>query len=162
MSIDWDNVPPAPPLATVADGVSPEGARWTVRAGGTRADCYTVMDIELPGGRTTGGGGMGGPVLPPGGFMNYSVHWSDRSGTDVRYLVGRVHPSVRRVHLDLAGGQTSGLDLEPVGESAEFGVSFVATILPPAGQVAGISAWDGQGRCVDRQGTVRFPWSGGA
>lgn len=151
MSSEWDEIPPAPPLATVAAGVSAQGERWTVTAGGTRERCFTFMDIELPDGQATGGGGLAGPVLPPGGFMNCSVHWADCGGARVRYLVGRVHPSVKRVHLDLADGDTSGLDLKPVGESAEFGVSFVAAVLPRSGDLTGISVWDGAGHRIDRQ-----------
>ena len=122
--------------------------------GGTRDNCYTFMNIELPDGRQAGGGGMGGPVLPTGGFINCSVHWSDPSGTSVSYVVGRVHPAVRRLHLEFAG-DSSGLDLEPVGEFAELGVSFVAAILPQSADLTGMSAWDEQGERLEQQRTTQ-------
>jgi hypothetical protein len=150
-----DDIPPAPPLSPVAHGTSDHGERWTIEVGGTRDNCYTFMNIELPDGRQAGGGGMGGPVLPAGGFMNCSVHWSDRSGVSVSYVVGRVHPAVRRLYLEFAG-DAPGIDLEPVGESAQLGVAFVAAILPRSADLIGMSAWDEQGERLEQQRTTQY------
>ncbi len=148
-----DETPPAPPLATVAQGVSVRGERWEVKARGTREDCYTFMYIELPDGRKTGGGGLGGPALWPGKLLNCSVHWS---GTDVHYIVGRVHPTVKRLNLEFASNCPGGIDLEPVGESAKFGVAFVAEVLPVSLELVNISAWDEEGRCIDQRDTAHY------
>lgn len=147
-----EDILPAPPLHTAARGTSSHGERWTIEVGGTRENCYTFMNLELPDGQQTGGGGMGGPALPEGGFINCSVHWSDRSGAPLGYVVGRVHPAVRRVRLEFAGGEPA-LDLEPVSESAELGVSFVAAVLPQSADLVSISAWNGQGERLEQEGT---------
>jgi len=149
------DIPSAPPLATIAQGISDAGEHWAIKVGGTRDDCYTFMDIELPDGQQAGGGGMGGQALLPGRFLNCSVHWWDGSGVSVGYVVGRLHPEVRRVCLEYAGG-VPGLDLEPVGESAELGVSFVGAVLPRSVNLVRISAWDGQGELLDQEGTSHY------
>lgn len=71
------------------------------------------------------------------------------------YVAGRVHPAVRRIRLEYAGG-APGLELEPVGESAEFGVSFVGAVLPRSADLVRIAAWDGQGELLDQQGTSHY------
>lgn len=150
-----DDIPPAPPRSDVAQGRSEHGERWTVRVGGTRDHCYTFLHIELPDGQQSGGGGMNGPALPPRGFINFSVHSSGQSGASVSYMVGRVHPAVRRVHLEFAG-DVPGLDLDPVGESAEFGVSFVAAVLPRSADLASVAVFDHRGELLDRQDRLHY------
>jgi hypothetical protein len=108
------------------------------------------MEIELPDGRRVGGGGFAGPALPAGRHLNCSVH---RSGTDIHYIVGRIHPAVRRLRLEFANDATK-LDLRPVGKLAELDIAFVAEILPVSAELINISAWDESGRCVDEQSTV--------
>lgn len=110
------------------------------------------MYITLPDGRQLGGGGMGGKALPDGRMMNCSVHQSD---DEVRYMVGRVHTAIRRLRLTFTGAPPSLVDLEPFGESPDLGVAFVAAILDDDSSLADITAWDAQGRCVDRQ-SARF------
>lgn len=153
MTTEYDDIPPAPPLATVGQGISPGGERWSVKAGGTRAACWTFMYIELPDGRQSGGGGMGGPALPEGRMLNFSVH---RSDTDVQYIVGRVDPAVKRLHLEFAGGLPSGMDLEPFGQSADFGIAFVGGVLPGSLELTNVSAWDEKGRRVDERSTSHY------
>lgn len=153
MSSEHDEIPPAPPLATVGQGTSPSGERWSVKAGGTRAACWTFMYIELPDGRQSGGGGMGGPTLPEGRMLNFSVH---RSDTEVHYIVGRVDPAVKRVHLEFASGLPSGLDLEPFGESADLGIAFVGGMLPGSLELINVSAWDEKGTRIDEQATSHY------
>jgi hypothetical protein len=145
-----DDIPPVPHLSTVAQGVSDGGERWTVQAGGTRAQCWTFMEIELPDGRRVGGGGFAGPALPVGRHLNCSVH---RSGTDIHYIVGRIHPAVKRLHLEFANHATK-LDLRPVGKLVELDIAFVAEILPVSAELINISAWDESGRRVDEQSTA--------
>ena len=153
MSGEPGEIPPAPHLVTVGQGISPGGERWSVKAGGTRASCWTFMYIELPDGRQAGGGGLGGPALPEGRMLNCSVH---RSDTDTHYIVGRVDPTVRRLQLEFANDSPPSLDLEPFGESADLGIAFVGGVLPGSLELVNISAWDEKGRRVDQQSTAHF------
>jgi hypothetical protein len=143
------DLPPMPALDTVADGSS-VGARWQIRAGGTSEHYLTLLDIELADGRRTGGGGHGGPALLPGQVMSFSVHRSDQAA---HYLVGRVHPSVARVHLDLTRGPEGGLDARPMGHDTRIGVAFVAAILPEHADVVSVTAWDSSGRRLQARDT---------
>jgi hypothetical protein len=111
------------------------------------------MNIELPDGRMTGGG-LGGPPLWPGRLMNCSVHWCDKR---VQYLVGRASSEVKRLHLDFAHGYPHGFDLEPVGKSEEFALSFFAEELPISTDLVDISAWDERGNCLERRSTAHYP-----
>jgi hypothetical protein len=108
------------------------------------------MEIELPDGRRVGGGGFAGPALPVGRYLNLSVH---RSGTDVHYIVGRIHPAVKRLQLEFTNGAPK-LDLRPVGRLAELDVAFVAEMLPISAELINVSAWDESGRRVDEQSTA--------
>jgi hypothetical protein len=153
MTNEYEEIPPAPTLVTVGQGTSPSGERWSVKAGGTRAACWTFMYIELPDGRQSGGGGMGGPALPAGRMLSFSVH---RSDTEVHYIVGRVDPAVKRLHLEFANGLPSGLDLEPFGESPNLGISFVGEVLPGSLELMSVSAWDEKGRRLDEQPTSHY------
>ncbi|MGH3175621.1 MAG: hypothetical protein ACRDPF_17370 [Streptosporangiaceae bacterium] len=111
------------------------------------------MDIELPDGRIVGGGGLGGPALPVGRLMNCSFHTEQ---TGLRYIVGRIDRKVTRVRLNFARSNPPGTDLDPVGESAELGVSFIAAILPHSAELVSMSAWDAQGNRADQQGTSHY------
>ena len=136
-------------LTVVAEGRS-AGLKWIIRAGGTRDDCTTVLNIELPDGSSVGGGGFGGPALHIGRLTNMSVH---RVHPQIHCLVGRVHPSVALVRLELTGVQPTMLDLSPVGEHHEFGVLFVAGILPTTADLVNITAWDSDGKRLEDEDT---------
>jgi hypothetical protein len=154
MSADWDgSIPPNPPLSPVGHGVAPGGERFTITAGGTRADCWTFMDIDLPDGRRAGGGGMGGPAVAPGSRMNTSEHWSD----DVHYLVARFDPVIIRLRLEFAGGTPATVDLTPCGTSATLRLAFAGALIPPGRELSGLSAWDAHGQCLEQLPTRRPP-----
>lgn len=153
MGAPGDDIPPPPPLNPMGHGTGPGGERFTITAGGTRAECWTFMDIELPDGRQAGGGGMGGPALPPGRRMNTSEHWAD----GLHYLVARVDPAVTRLRLEFAGGPSAVVDITPCGTSAELGLAFAGALIPPGRDVADLSAWDADGQCVDRITAWRPP-----
>lgn len=82
--------------------------------------------------------------FPPGLIMNLSVH---RSDPGMHYIVGRAHPTVGWLHLEFSTGHP-GLDVQPVGGSSEFGVAFVAEILPSAADLVNVTAWDASGGCI--------------
>jgi hypothetical protein len=125
----------------VAEGTTAAGTHWAIRAGGTPRECLTLMDIVMPDGRRTGGGGHGGPALPPGGLLSYSVHRTSAPAT--HYLVARVHPRVERLRLQFAGARAPERDVRPVGNSPDLGVTFAAELMPTDVELVGISAWDG-------------------
>ncbi len=137
-----------PPLVTAAAGRSAGGAQWTINVGGTRADCLTVMEIEFTDGRPGAGGGLGGPALTTGRLMNMSWH---RSDSGVAFVVGRVHPSISRVRVQLIDAEPSAIDLEPAGDPTLFGVRFVGAVLPPAARPIASWALNGSGEPVDRE-----------
>lgn len=137
-----------PPLVTAAEGQSAGGARWTIKVGGTRADCLTLMEIEFADRQPGAGGGLGGPALPTGRVMNMSWH---RSDFGVAFVVGRVDPSVARVRVQLTGVAPSAVDLEPAGDPALFGVRFVGAVLPAEARPVAICALNGSGEPVDRE-----------
>ena len=141
-----DDAAGVPPLVTVSRGESAGGAQWTIRVGGTRADCLTLMEIEFADGRRGAGGGLGGPALATDRLMNVSWH---RSDSGVTFVVGRVHPSVVRVRVHLTDAGLSAIDLVPAGDPNLFGVRFVGTVLPPAARPVAIRALDGSGEPVD-------------
>lgn len=138
----------------MAHGITAGGetGEWEIRVGGTREQCLTFLNIVLPDGREAGGGGLGGSALPPGDPMVLSVH---RSDPDLHYLVGRVDLAVERVHLDFSQGY-HGLDLRPVGASPEFGVAFVAAILPSSTDLVNATAWDKTGNYLGAQRTAHY------
>jgi hypothetical protein len=137
-----------PPLVTAAAGRSAAGDRWAIKVGGTRADCLTLMEIEFADGHPGVGGGLGGPALTTGRLMNMSWH---RSDSGVAFVVGRVHPSIARVHVQLSDAESSAIDLEPAGDPTLFGVRFVGAVLPPAARPFAIWASNGSGESVDRE-----------
>jgi hypothetical protein len=53
---------PMPELTVIARGEGPGGERWSLRGGGSAADCYTLLETVHPDGQRDEGG-MGGPVL---------------------------------------------------------------------------------------------------
>jgi hypothetical protein len=137
-----------PPLFTVSRGETPDGAQWTIKVGGIRPDCLTLMEIEFADGRRGAGGGLGGPALTADRLMNMSWH---RSDSGITFVVGRVHPSVASVRVHVTGAEFSAVDLEPAGDPAQFGVRFVGAVLSPAARPVAIWALNGSGELVDRE-----------
>jgi hypothetical protein len=116
---------PQPDLDILAEGDLPTGQHWILKAGGTQADYYTVLEtIHSDGHRDEGG--MGGPPLYPGSLMNTYTGGSDQG---LRRVVVRADPRVTRVRVHLATGDQLGL--QPLATRPDIGVSFFATLLPP-------------------------------
>lgn len=141
-------IPPFPELEIVAEGSGINGETWEVKAGGSREQCWTVMDIKLPDGRTAGGGGMGGPALPEGKLVNFSFHHDDKG---CYYLVGRVDPTIRRVEVELSDGHILRLDVSPIRDLRRFGTAFTGGILPENVRPTAISAFDVESRLSSRE-----------
>lgn len=143
--------PPMPSLEVVADGGFSDGSHWEIHAGGTRENYLTLLYVVLPDGHRTGGGGHGGPILRSGRHMSLSVH--RQSEPTLHYVVGRVQANVKRIRLTLTGAPAPTLEAQPVAESKELGVAFVARMLPSAADVANMEALDDLGRGIDARST---------
>lgn len=115
---------PFPELTVVADGTMPTGERWTVTAGGTSRDYYTMLRTVHPDGHSDEGG-MGGPPLYPGSQLSTYTGAADRGLQ--RFLV-RAGRSVHRLRLELSTGESR--DLLPSGADDGVGLTFFATLLP--------------------------------
>ncbi len=96
---------------------------------------------------------MAGPALPARRLVNYSIHRWEGS---LHYLVARVHPTVKRLHLEFDSGFPEGMDLHPVAKLTDPDISIMAAILPNSPDITNISAWDREGRRVDERRTDRY------
>lgn len=131
-----------PSLNVVAEGTLPAGEHWTLRAGGTSAEYYTLLETAWPDG-TRDEGGMGGPPLYPGDPVN--VYTGRGDGGRYRVIV-RADPRVRLVRVELDNGTAQ--DLTPVAEDAEAGVCFFAALLAAGTSAIALTASDAAGRVV--------------
>lgn len=140
---------PRPDLAVLAEGDLPTGEHWILRAGGTEDDFYTLLEAIHPDGHRDEGG-MGGPPLPAGAVMNTYTGGTSRG---LRRLVVRADPRVARVRVHLVSGER--LELAPVAMWPDVGVSFFATLLPPAGGLVSVTALDADGQVLEPQDLAR-------
>jgi hypothetical protein len=127
---------PMPDLVVVAEGDAPGGERWYLRAGGSPADYYTMLETVHPGGRRDEGG-MGGKPLYPGSLLNV---YTGRAGQGPLRVVVRADPRVRRLRLESARGDWC--DMPPVADDPAAGVSFFAILLPWTDDVVRVQAFD--------------------
>ncbi len=136
-----------PELAVLAEGDLPTGEHWVLRAGGTSADFYTLLETIHPDGRSDEGG-MGGPPLPPGQLMSVYTGGSDRG---LRRVVVRADPRVTRLRVQLAGAE---LELPPVAGQpgpGQAGLSFFAALLPRTAALVSVAAIGADGQLLEPQ-----------
>jgi hypothetical protein len=133
---------PFPELAVIAEGELPTGERWTVRAGGTPEDYYTLLRTVHPGGHSDEGG-MGGPLLYAGRSLNTYIGQAD--GGLFRVLARTATP-VRRLQLKLDSGEVR--ELQPVATDAALGVNVFAALLPPGAGLVSLTGLDSGGQVV--------------
>jgi hypothetical protein len=141
----------------VLSGVSDQGYRWLVEAGGSE-DNFSTMLRMFDGDRRVFGGGMGGPKLYPGTVIHESRHRKD----DLPYvLVARTAPHIDRVVASTDLGVEIVLPLSEV--IGQFGLRFAAAVLPDGHGPGSIRA-ESQGEVIHtaRQWMHRRPASGGA
>ena len=116
-------------LVVVAEGDTPDGARWQVRAGGT-ADEYLHAWKVISADGEWDSSGVGGPALPTDGRL-VDVYCSIRNPGRPDQGPLRVHvradPRVRRLHLVTRDGDEC--DALPVADDPRVGVTlfFVPT-----------------------------------
>ncbi|HEV2634229.1 MAG TPA: hypothetical protein VGX23_03720 [Actinocrinis sp.] len=130
-----------PELSAVAQGALPSGHRWTVTAGGTPQDFYTMLATEHPDGhRDTGG--MGGPTVYPGRPLNIYVGADNRG---LHRVLARAHQDVTRARLVLESGES--IDLAPIPIPNTDLVVFAA-LLPRTCEITSIDAIGTDGRLL--------------
>jgi len=125
----------------VLSGVSDQGYRWLVEAGGSDDDFMTMLRL-FDGARRVFGGGMGGPKLYPGTVIHESRNRKD----DLPYvLVARTAPHIDRVVATTDLGFEIVLPLSGVID--QFGLRFAAAVLPD-GQGPGSIRAESQGQVI--------------
>lgn len=108
----------------VLSGISDQGYRWLVEAGGSDDNFLTMLRM-FDNDRSIFGGGMAGPKLYPGSVIHESRHRKDQ----LPYvLVARTAPQIDRVVATTDLGQEIVLPLSEVVE--QFGLRFAAAVLP--------------------------------
>lgn len=137
----------------IAEGRYGGGLSWLVWAqrqpfGGAQPGAHGLLSmirVTSADGRVLHEGGGAGPALYPGDLMNVST---GGSGEGPYCLLARVHPSIRRVELATAAGES--LDV-PVYDSAGFPeVRFAALLVPRELRLAFVAGLGNSGEELSR------------
>jgi hypothetical protein len=107
-----------PDLPIVADGENDRGEHWYLKAAGSPADYYTMLETLHPDGRRDEGG-MGGAPLYPGSRYN---SYTGRADDGPLRVIIRTDPRVRRLRLGIRTTRDETLDLLPLAEDPEVGL----------------------------------------
>jgi hypothetical protein len=126
-----------PDLPIVAEGENARGEHWYLKAAGSPADYYTMLDTLHPDGRRDEGG-MGGAPLYPGSRYN---SYSGRADDGPLRVIVRTDPQVRRLRLSIRTTRDETLDLLPLAEDPEVGLVFFATLLPQPAELLSIQGF---------------------
>jgi hypothetical protein len=129
-----------PELPIVAEGETERGEHWYLKAGGSAADYYTMLETLHPDGHRDEGG-MGGSPLFASGYNSYTGRADDGP---LRVIV-RADPRVRRLRLGLRTTRDETLDLPPLAEDPEVGLVFFAALLPPGAELLSIQGFGDDG-----------------
>jgi hypothetical protein len=130
-----------PDLPIVAEGENARSEHWYLKAGGSPADYYTMLETRHPDGRRDEGG-MGGAPLYPG--SRYNSYTGRADGGPLRVIV-RTDPQVRRLRLSIRTTRDETLDLPPLAEDSEVGLVFFATLLPRMTELLSIQGFGDDG-----------------
>ena len=133
---------PLPDLRVVAEGDATGGERWYLRAGGSAADYYTMLETVHPDGRRDEGG-MGGPPLYPGELLNVYTGRADRG--PLRVIV-RADPRVRRLRFQSEMGEWC--DMLPNADDPSVGVVLFAILLRWRTGVVSMQGLDDDGQAL--------------
>ncbi len=113
-----------PNLTLVAEGDLPTGEHWLLKVGGTADDYYTLVEtVHVDGHRDEGG--MGGPLLHSGQYLNIYTGGSDEG---LRRLIVRSDSQVQRLRVELDTGER--LELRPVATDSTTELTFFVALLP--------------------------------
>jgi len=142
---------PMPDMSVVAEGDSPSGEHWILKAGGTAEDYYTFLETVHPDGHRDEGG-MGGPPLYRGQYLNTYTGGHDQG---LQRVVVRADSRVQRLLMELDTGERH--ELLPVGSDPVVGLTFFAALLPWAICPVSLEGLDGEGRVLSAERPRRIP-----
>lgn len=131
-----------PDLMVVAEGDATGGERWYLRAGGSVADYYTMLETAHPDGHRDEGG-MGGPPLYPGELLNIYTGRADQG--PLRVIV-RADPRVRRLRFQSEMGEWC--DILPSADDPSVGVVLFAILLRWRTGVVSMQGLDDDGQVL--------------
>ena len=131
-----------PELRTVAECEWPGRANWYLKAGGSAADYWTMLEtVHADGHRDEGG--MGGPALYPGHLLNI---YTGRSGRGFLRLIVRADRRVQRLRFRSERGEDA--DILYNEEDAAVGVNLFAGLLPWETGIASMQALGADGQVL--------------
>ncbi len=133
---------PVPDLTVVAEGETARGERWSLKAGGSAQDYYTLLETIYPDGHHDEGG-MGGPAIYPRSLFNVYTGRADEG--PLRVIV-RADRRVRRLRFQ--SGQDERCDLLPAADAPAMGVTLFAVPLPWTTGIASMQGLDDDGQVV--------------
>jgi hypothetical protein len=131
-----------PNMTVVAEGDLPTGEHWILKVGGTAHDYYTFLETVHPDGHRDEGG-MGGPPLYPGQYLNTYTGGHDQG---LRRVVVRSDPRVHRLLMELDTGEQR--ELSPVATEPAVGLRFFVALLPWAVYPVRLDGLDAEGNVV--------------
>ena len=135
---------PAGQERVVAEGVTTDGVRWTLTAGGNDDSYSTMLRTEDAVG-VIDSGGMGGPKL--WGTARLNVYTGSNPERGPLGVVVRCHPSIVRVVLVAEPGVE--MDLNPCGNEEIDGLRFGVILVEPATRLREIVGY-GRGKTGHR------------
>ena len=141
----WRTDTRAGPDRMIAEGVTSDGVRWTLRAGGSDESYSTMLRSEDAAG-VIDNGGMGGPKLWAPQRLN--VYCGGNPDRGPRGVVVRCDPSiVRLVLVQEAGVET---DLTRCGDDVIDGLRFGLALVKPDVHLRELIGFDSGGLVVER------------
>ena len=141
----WSIEAPAAPDRILAEGVTADGVRWALKAGGNDESYSTVLRTEDAAG-VIDSGGMGGPKLWAPQRLN--VYTGGNPGRGPRGVVVRCDPSIVRLVLVQEPGLE--MDLTRCGDDVVDGLRFGVALVDPALRLREIVGFDHAGHIVER------------
>jgi len=129
-------------MTVIAEGDLPTGEHWVLKVGWTSEDYYTFLETTHPDGRRDEGG-MGGPPLYPGEYLNTYTGGHDQG---LRRVVVRSDSRVRRLIMELDTGERR--ELLPVANDPAAGLAFFVALLPWAVSPVLLEGLDGEGQVL--------------
>jgi hypothetical protein len=141
----WRLDMPAGRERVVAEGVTTDGVRWTLTAGGSDDSYSTMLRTEDAAG-VIDSGGMGGPKL--WGTARLNVYTGGNPERGPRGVVVRCHPSIVRLVLVVEPGVE--MDLNPCGNEEIDGLRFGVILVEPATPLREIVGYDSGDAVIER------------
>jgi hypothetical protein len=150
---------PMPNMTVIAEDDLPTGEHWLLKAGGTADDYYTFLETVHPDGHRDAGG-MGGPPVYPGQYLNTYTGGHDKG---LRRVIVRADSRVHRLLMELDTGEQR--ELSPVATDPAVGLTFFVALLSWEVCPMSLEALDGEGNVLSAF-TPRTipapPWNGPA